>query len=107
MMFNADVNGVDFALPQLPQGFYWHLAVDTSGSAPQDLFTAGEEPAVDNSKPWRLSPRSSAIFLARKRSIMLNIHKILLPVVFTDNSRSFRGSFMSRRPGWRAAFMRR
>ena len=66
MMFNADVNGIDFALPQLPEGLHWRLAVDTSGSAPRDLFTAGEEPAVDHSKPWRLSPRASAIFVTRK-----------------------------------------
>ena len=66
MMFNADFNGIDFILPQPPRGFDWHLAVDTSGSAPRDLFTAGEEPAVDHSKPWRLSPRASAIFVTRK-----------------------------------------
>jgi glycogen operon protein len=66
MMFNADVDGIDFALPPPPGGFHWHLAVDTSGSAPKDLFTAGEEPAVDQSKRWTLSARASAIFLTRK-----------------------------------------
>jgi glycogen operon protein len=66
MMFNADVDGIDFALPQPPRGFHWHLAVDTSGCAPWDLFTAPEEPAVDHSKPWSLSPRAAAIFVTRK-----------------------------------------
>jgi glycogen operon protein len=66
LMFNAGTNPADFAFPPLPRGFRWHLAVDTSGSAPQDLFTAGEEPAVDHSKPWSLKARSSAIFVARK-----------------------------------------
>ena len=37
------------------------------GSAPQDLFTAGEEMAVDSSKPYSLEARSSAIFVARKQ----------------------------------------
>jgi glycogen operon protein len=67
MMFNAGTNGADFAVPPPPQGFRWHLAVDTSGAAPHDLFTAGEEPAVDSSKSWGLASRSSAIFLARKQ----------------------------------------
>jgi glycogen operon protein len=66
-MFNASTNGIYFGLPGLPQGFRWHLAVDTSRSAPQDLFTAGEEMAVDRSKPYNLEARSSAILVARKQ----------------------------------------
>jgi isoamylase len=66
-MFNASTNGVDFGLPALPQGFRWYLAVDTSRSAPQDLFTAGDEMAVDSSKLYSLEARSSAIFVARKQ----------------------------------------
>jgi len=68
MTFNAGTNGADFALPPPSQGFCWHLAADTSRSAPHDLFTAGEEPAVNSSKPWSLEARSSAIFLARKQA---------------------------------------
>ena len=67
-MFNAGTNPADFAFPPLPQGFQWYLAVDTSRSAPRDLFTAGEEPAVDQSKPWSLKARSSAIFVTRKQA---------------------------------------
>ena len=66
-MFNAGANGTDFGLPPLPQGFRWRLAVDTSRSAPQDLFAVGEEPLMDNSKTYRLEARSSAILLARKQ----------------------------------------
>ena len=66
MMFNADVDRVDFDLPQPPRGFTWCLAVDTSGSSPHNLFTAGEEPVVDHSTPWSLRPRASAIFVTRK-----------------------------------------
>jgi glycogen operon protein len=65
LMFNASTNGIDFGLPGLPQGFRWHLAVDTSRSTPQDLFTGGEEMAVDRSKPYNLEARSSAILVAR------------------------------------------
>ena len=51
----------------IPQGFHWHLAVDTSGLTPQDLFADGEEPIVDSSKHWSLKARSSAIFVARRQ----------------------------------------
>jgi glycogen operon protein len=66
-MFNAGTNGTVFAFQPLTQGFQWHLAVDTSRSVPQDAFTAGEEMAIDSSKPYSLEARSSAIFLARKQ----------------------------------------
>jgi glycogen operon protein len=67
LMFNAGTNGTEFGLPPLPQGFRWHLAVDTSHLAPQDLFAAGAEALVDNSRTYRLEARSSAILLARKQ----------------------------------------
>ena len=66
MMFNAGRNSTDFAFPLLPQGFRWHLAIDTSRSAPPDLFTAGED--VDLAEPWALKAHSSAIFVTRKLS---------------------------------------
>ena len=49
LMFNAGPHGAEFSLPPLPLGFLWHLAIDTSRSAPQDLSAAGEETLVDNS----------------------------------------------------------
>jgi glycogen operon protein len=67
LMFNAAVKETDFGLPTLPQGFRWHLAVDTSRSAPQDLFAAGEEALVDDSKTYNVEARSSAILVARKQ----------------------------------------
>ncbi len=67
LMFNAGANDTDFGLPPLPKGSRWHLAVDTSRSAPQDLFAAGTEALVEHSKPYRVQGRSSAIFLARKQ----------------------------------------
>ena len=67
LMFNAATRETDFGLPTLPQGFRWHLAVDTSRSAPQDLFAAGEEALVDDSKTYHVEAHSSAILLARKQ----------------------------------------
>ena len=65
LMFNAGADAVDFKLPPVLPGARWHLAVDTSHPAPQDLFAAGEEPLWENPQTYRLGPRSSAILLAR------------------------------------------
>ena len=67
LMFNAGMVETGFGLPPLPRGFGWHLAVDSSRLAPQDLFAAGEEAILDNSKTYRVAARSSAILLARKQ----------------------------------------
>jgi glycogen operon protein len=65
LMFNAGTDAVDFGLPPVPPGTRWHLAVDTSREAPQDLFAAGKEPLWENSQTYHLSPRSCAILLTR------------------------------------------
>ena len=65
LMFNAGTDAVDFGLPPLLPGARWHLAVDTSREAPQDLFAAGEEPLWEDPQAYHLGPRSSAILLAR------------------------------------------
>jgi isoamylase len=65
LMFNAGTNAVDFALPPVLPGTRWHLAVDTSREAPQDLFAAGEEPLWEDPQTYHLSPRSRAILLTR------------------------------------------
>ena len=65
LMFNAGADAVDFGLPPVLPGARWHLAVDTSREAPQDLFAAGEEPLWEDPQTYLLSPRSSAILLAR------------------------------------------
>jgi glycogen operon protein len=65
LMFNAAADAVDFSLPPAPSGTGWHLAVDTSREAPQDLFAEGEEPLCGDPRTWHLGPQSSAILLAR------------------------------------------
>ncbi len=66
LLFNASMNGAVYALPPLPQGYGWHLAVDTSRQGQEDLFAAGEEPLWEDPQSYKLSPRSSAILLARQ-----------------------------------------
>jgi pullulanase/glycogen debranching enzyme len=63
LLFNADDRSVEFSIPPLPAGNVWRLAVDTSRFAPDDLFDAGKEPAMQNRSDFRLEPRSSAILL--------------------------------------------
>jgi glycogen operon protein len=66
LMFNAGYEAVAFSLPALPPGDRWYRAADTGRQVPQDLFPAGEEPLWEGPKAYRLSPRSSAILLARR-----------------------------------------
>jgi isoamylase len=65
LMFNAGDDAIDFALPPLPFGARWHLAVDTAREEPKDMFAAGEEPLWEDPQRYQLSPRSSAILLVR------------------------------------------
>jgi isoamylase len=66
LMFNAGDDAIDFGLPSVPPGARWCLAVDTSRETPQDLFAAGQEPLCEDPHAYHLSPRSSAILLARR-----------------------------------------
>jgi isoamylase len=65
LMFNAGADAVDFGLPPVLPGGRWHLAVDTSREAPQDLFAAGEEPLWEDPQTYHLSARSGVVLLAR------------------------------------------
>jgi hypothetical protein len=63
LLFNADTRSVDFSVPALPGGKIWRLAVDTSRTAPDDLFDSGKEPSRQGQIGFRLEARSSAILL--------------------------------------------
>jgi glycogen operon protein len=65
LMFNAGTDAAVFDLPPVPPKARWHLAVDTSREVPQDLFAEGEEPLWEDPQIYHMSPRSSAILLAR------------------------------------------
>src|SRR5579863_9283873 len=57
LLFNADTRSVDFSIPALPAGKIWRLAVDTSRTAPDDLFDPGKEPSMQGQIGFRLEPR--------------------------------------------------
>ena len=63
ILFNADTRSVDFGIPALPATKISRLAVDTSRTAPDDLYEAGKEPSMQDQISFRVEPRSSAILL--------------------------------------------
>lgn len=63
LMFNADTRSVDFSIPALPSRKIWRLAVDTSRSAPDDLYEPGKESSLQSQMSFRVEPRSSVILL--------------------------------------------
>jgi hypothetical protein len=69
LMFNAGTSVAEFNLPQLPHGFCWRLAVDTSHETSQGLFAPGEESLSEDPFTYRMASRSSAILLARRAEI--------------------------------------
>ena len=69
LLFNADSSSIDFYLPALPTGKTWHLAVDTSRTAPDDSFDPGKEPSLEDQTGFRLEPRSSAILLTNNSEV--------------------------------------
>ena len=64
LMFNADTEAVDFAIPTLEENSIWRLAVDTARAAPGDLYDVGKEPVVEGQISFRVESRSSAILVA-------------------------------------------
>jgi glycogen operon protein len=65
LLFNAGTDGIDFHLPPKHSPARWYIAVDTAQAMPQDLFAAGEEPLLEDSRIYRLGAHSSAILLLR------------------------------------------
>ena len=65
LMFNAGGAAVTFPLPGARATAIWHLAADTSRSAPDDFYEGGQEPAPQDQSRFRLGRRSSAILLRR------------------------------------------
>jgi isoamylase len=65
LMFNAGTEAVTFALPAPPNAGRWHLAANTFGPFPQDLFKDGGEIALEDQQIFEVGPRSSAILITQ------------------------------------------
>jgi isoamylase len=70
LLFNADTRSVDFSIPALPACKIWRLAVDTSRTAPEDIFDPGKEPSLQGQIGHRLEARSSAILLTDSSEVL-------------------------------------
>ena len=70
LLFNADAKSVDYSIPVLPAGKIWRLAVDTSRTAPDDLFDSGKEPSLQGRVGFQLEPRSSAILMTDNSEVL-------------------------------------
>lgn len=70
LLFNAGAESICFSIPSLPAGKLWRLTVDTSRSAPDDLFEPGDEPAMRGRSGFLLEPRSSAILVSHDDEVL-------------------------------------
>ena len=66
LMFNAWAEAADFGLPLVLPGLAGIWPSTPLAKRQQDLFAAGEEPLWEDPRTYHLSPRSSAILLARQ-----------------------------------------
>ena len=62
---NTYWDGLPFALPKLPDGLNWHVAVNTGAPEGQDSWDAGAEPRLDDQGSFLLGGRSVAILIGR------------------------------------------
>ena len=66
LVFNAAREPAEFAIPTLGNPGAWHLAINTSQPAPEDIFDPGGEPRLQDQNIFSAGPQSSAILVARR-----------------------------------------
>ena len=66
--FNMHDETLEFALPDLPTNWRWHLLADTSRPSPQDIYENGTEPCLDPNPILALIPKSCVLCLGRKQA---------------------------------------
>jgi hypothetical protein len=64
LIFNAESEGVTFAVPPRSPRF-WRLAADTAESSPPGFYSLGEEAALANPASYLVQSRSTLILVAR------------------------------------------
>ncbi len=63
VMLNAYWDGLEFELPELPDGWGWRRLVDTSLPSPDDI-SQPPVPLRSGTRRYRLGPRSSVVLVA-------------------------------------------
>ena len=64
MNMHWDMHG--FELPQLPEGFAWHVFANTEMPSPDDICEPGEECLIENQHEILVGPRSIMILVGKK-----------------------------------------
>jgi isoamylase len=65
LMFNSGDDAINFCLPAMSSKARWYQVIDTSHHAPQDIFSNGDEPLLEDTHYYNLRPKASAILLVR------------------------------------------
>ena len=55
----------DFALPNLPKGKHWFLAITTDIQAEKDFYKTGEELLLEDQKNIHLSQRTVVVLIGK------------------------------------------
>lgn len=66
VVFNMHWEPHEFALPNPPEAFRWHLAFDTSDIEANGYYEPGQEPVVENQKCRMIPARSVIIFIGKE-----------------------------------------
>ena len=54
-----------FELPQFPAGTRWHVSANTGAATPEDAWTPGQEPVLENQSGLLVGERSVVILVGR------------------------------------------
>jgi glycogen operon protein len=63
--FNMHWEMHGFALPDLPTGVKWHIAVNTDKGGPEDAWEVGQEPRLENQGEFLVGPRSVIVLVGK------------------------------------------
>lgn len=66
VIYNMHWNASKFALPDLPEGMKWHLAVDSGKKAEEAVYPAGTEPLIREEKSLEVDERTILVLIGKQ-----------------------------------------
>jgi isoamylase len=64
---NSFWEGLEFEIPELPNGRAWHVFVNTGAASPEDVWEPGKEPPLSNPRHLWVGARSVVILVSRPK----------------------------------------
>lgn len=55
-----------FALPNLPDGLFWHVSINTDANALNGCYGPGDEPILKDQRQFSVEPRSIVVFIGKQ-----------------------------------------